>query len=282
MTTYDCKPTLTDTQVIDFCRDGFLMLEGVIPEDINRQARGFLDDHHAQGGARQMGSLMKEDWFVDKVIRNPDAAGAVRSLLGPNYREPEWLTWFRGEEPESAGQWHIDGCSKWGPAVRTIKWYYIPSEATEDTGPTSFVSGSHLAFNQVRFMAHFDAFRGTYKATGPAGSIYITHYSIWHRRAKCNSRDIRYMLTSSMNRTAQPTRDWVREDVDLRGIEFGRLEPRFGEQFRAHQDGAHMYLWLCGKEDRFSRPSGPGWPLPSNEGHNYEPPVGILDEQRAT
>ena len=278
MTTYDCKPTLTDSQMVEFCRNGYLMLEGVIPEDINKQAREFMDDHHEETGMRQMDSLMKEDWFVDKVIRHPEAAGAVRSLLGPNYREPEWLAWFRGETPESAGQWHIDGFSKWGPAVRTIKWYYIPSEATEETGPTIFVSGSHLVFNQVRCMAHYDAFRGTYKAIGPAGSIYITHYSIWHRRAKCRSHGIRYMLTSSMNRTTQPARDWVREDLDLGAVEFGRLEPRFGEQFRAHQDSAHMYLWLCGKGDRFQRPSGPGWPLPPNQGHHYEAPVGLLDE----
>jgi len=83
---------------------------------------------------------------------------------------------------------------------------------------------------------------------------------------------------SSVNRTAPPTRDWIREQLDLGNLEFGLLEPRFGEQFRAHQDGAHMFLWLCGKGDRFKRPSGPGSPLPSLEGHNYEPPVGILDD----
>ena len=33
MITYDCKPTLNDTQVVEFCKKGFLMLEGVVPDD---------------------------------------------------------------------------------------------------------------------------------------------------------------------------------------------------------------------------------------------------------
>ena len=116
MTTHDCKPTLTDSQVIEFCRTGHLMLPGVVPGDVNEQAREVMDEHHATTGKRQIGTLLEQDWFVENVMRNPEAAGAMRSLLGPNYREPEWLTWFRGEEPEPAGQWHIDGCSKWGGA----------------------------------------------------------------------------------------------------------------------------------------------------------------------
>ena len=30
--TFDCNPTLTDSQVLDFCINGYMMLEGVIPD----------------------------------------------------------------------------------------------------------------------------------------------------------------------------------------------------------------------------------------------------------
>ena len=33
---YGCKPTLTDTQVLQFCQGGYLILKGVVPDDINR------------------------------------------------------------------------------------------------------------------------------------------------------------------------------------------------------------------------------------------------------
>ena len=29
--THDCPPTLTDRQVLDFCKNGYLMLEAVVP-----------------------------------------------------------------------------------------------------------------------------------------------------------------------------------------------------------------------------------------------------------
>ena len=35
MRTHDCEPTLNDCEVLDFCRKGVLMLEGVVPDEIN-------------------------------------------------------------------------------------------------------------------------------------------------------------------------------------------------------------------------------------------------------
>ena len=29
---YDCMPTLNDRQVMDFCKNGYLMLDGVVPD----------------------------------------------------------------------------------------------------------------------------------------------------------------------------------------------------------------------------------------------------------
>ena len=40
--TFDCEPTLTDTQVLEFCRNGFLTLEGVVSDDINQRTCDYL------------------------------------------------------------------------------------------------------------------------------------------------------------------------------------------------------------------------------------------------
>ena len=47
--TYDCKPTLKDQQVVDLCRNGYLMLDGVVPGEVNRRVVEFLDKHGALG-----------------------------------------------------------------------------------------------------------------------------------------------------------------------------------------------------------------------------------------
>ena len=41
--TFDCEPGLTDAQVLEFCRQGFLLLEAVVPEEINQRTCDYLD-----------------------------------------------------------------------------------------------------------------------------------------------------------------------------------------------------------------------------------------------
>ena len=39
--TFDSKPTLTDTQVLEFCKQGYIILEGVVPQKINEKVSEF-------------------------------------------------------------------------------------------------------------------------------------------------------------------------------------------------------------------------------------------------
>ncbi len=271
MSTYDCKPTLPDSQVLEFCRSGHLMLEGVVPDEINRKTVAWLDEMQASGlGRSEAVKLLDEDWFSTFEMHNAQASGALRSLLGANYGEPDWLTFFRGEGKQPSGQWHIDGGSTFSPRTSLVKWFYHPTEVTVDMGPTEFVRGSHHAFNQVRFMAHYGSIRGCWKASAPAGSIYLTAYPLWHRRAASTRDAIRYMLTTSIHRNTSPIRDWVREpDFDARTVNYQLDSPRFGEQFRSAVDVARMYFWLCGREDDFHKADGPGWPMPCPAGRAW-------------
>jgi hypothetical protein len=95
------------------------------------------------------------------VLRHPEAAGAMRSLLGANYEEPNWLNWFRSQGASPENEWHIDGGSQFGPELNCLKWFYYPADNPVKMGPTEFVPGSHHVFNQVRFMAHYGQIRGT-------------------------------------------------------------------------------------------------------------------------
>ena len=75
--TYNCEPTLTDHQVIEFCQKGFIILEGVVADEINRRTTNFLNDYPQLEPVE----ILQEDWFVESVIKNPQATGAVGSLL---------------------------------------------------------------------------------------------------------------------------------------------------------------------------------------------------------
>ena len=78
---YNCQPTLTDSEVFDFCKTGYLMLENVVADDINQRTTHYIEENgHTP--------LLNEDWFIESVFQNPQAAGAVRSLLGANFALP--------------------------------------------------------------------------------------------------------------------------------------------------------------------------------------------------
>ena len=106
--TISCEPTLLDQDVIDFCRNGYLMLPSVVSDDINRRVLDYLDNADS---THEPTPIMKEDWFVDGVILNPQAAGAVRSLLGNNFTLPAIISNHRGPLPFSGQNWHRDGGS---------------------------------------------------------------------------------------------------------------------------------------------------------------------------
>ena len=47
MATYDCEPTLTDSQVLEFCKSGFMLLDSVCrPKSTKRQRRMLTRTHY--------------------------------------------------------------------------------------------------------------------------------------------------------------------------------------------------------------------------------------------
>ncbi|NQZ68730.1 MAG: hypothetical protein HRT89_11750, partial [Lentisphaeria bacterium] len=94
--TYNCEPTLTDKDVMDFCRKGFLMLEGVVPDEINQKTIAYLEENPSH----EPKAILDEDWFIEHVIKNPQAVGAVRSLLGSDFLLPDLMSNHRRVCPE--------------------------------------------------------------------------------------------------------------------------------------------------------------------------------------
>ena len=210
--THDCAPTLTSPQVIEFCRTGFLRFDAVVPQDVNRRTCERMDELVASNARGHANYLFAEPWFVDGVLLNPAVAGAVRSLLGPEFGLPTLLSSHRAEEAGPAQAWvralarpaplaraprsltrvagaqHHDGDSQFGPAIEYLQVFYYPQTVTAEMGPTEVLPSSH-------FLPHYASPSGMSLAdeggwseeaeltTAPAGSIFITIYSILHRRA---------------------------------------------------------------------------------------------------
>lgn len=270
---HDCKPTLTDTAVLEFCKQGYLALEAVVSEDINQRARAFLETHTSY----EPTEILLEDWFVEGVVKNPQAAGAMRSLLGENFGLPILMSNHRGEYPAGITcGWHRDGGAKHTHEFRNLQVFYLPQDCSREQGPTELLPWSHFLYSPSNYMVHLDRVKGTRFMEGPAGSIFITIYSIWHRRAPARSqaKGVRNLLKYAYFRNTPPKRDWILEpDFDFATANYSANDIRFRVQFRDAMDAAEMFLWLCGKHDRYYFEGGQTWPLPME--HRLDKPYGV-------
>ena len=230
---------------------------------------------------------MKQSWFLDNVIKNPAAAGAVRSLLGKNFGLPLKVSSHRAICPGPAQEWHIDGGSKFGPALDYLQVFYYPQDCPRDMGPTEALAGSHHFYTTQIHMGQYGRISGSKHLVAPAGSIFLTVYRIWHRRSDSTGTGIRNNLKYNYWRTVSPERDWIIEpDFDIAAANYS-LRPNYptyagdDPDARVRWGSAEMFCWLWGKSDQFYVKGGQGWPTDYPGYDNYNPygvPRGLVTQ----
>ncbi|MBI2194660.1 MAG: phytanoyl-CoA dioxygenase family protein [Planctomycetes bacterium] len=261
--TCDCEPTLTDAQVVDFCRNGYLVLEGVVPDEVNRQVVRYLDE--ADSGLAPNGIAL-ESWFVEGLLKNAQAAGAVRSLLGANFTLPMLIANHRGALPCGPGGWHRDGGSVHTQKLEYLQVFYYPQDCPLHFGPTEVLPGSHFMRLKASMMMNFGQIAGAVPVTGRAGTIFLTVYSIWHRRRPATTpatteNRFRNLLKYNYWRTGPPRRDWKwQPGFDFNQVDFNPPNRAF-EQFQGGIAAARMFCWLAGLEHEYEKRGGQCWPI---------------------
>jgi len=189
----------------------------------------------------------------------------VRSLLGRDFALPHLMFSHRSEAPFESLGWHRDGYATHGVPLNYLQVFYYPQDAPLELGPTEFLPGSHFLYAPSRYMDHYDRIAGSFMSEAPAGSIWITAYTIWHRRPKATGSGVRDMLKYNYFRQSAPTRDWIKEaNFDPKTADYATpFGPTFREQFRETLDAAEMFAWLCGQHESYRVLGGQCWPLPT-------------------
>ena len=261
----EITPTLTDTQVLEFCKTGILKLEGVIPQSTNQWVREFTDRDIAHNPLVAIqNKLLDEERFLREVLLHPEVSGVTRSLLGKQFQLPDWLANHRLEGPKTERPWHIDAGSKFERTLKQLQIFYYPQEATPEMGPTLFLPGSHLVPIAREQLEHIGNLAGQMMTTAPAGSVFFTAYSIWHRQPRKRAEGVRNLLKWDCWRTVAPQRDWILEkDFDLAGANYEFENDYFADSTRVWQSVprvAELFLWWCGRETDFHHQGGASWP----------------------
>ena len=257
----EIRPTMTDQDVLDFCKKGFLVLEGVIPHSTNEWVFDYMD----QRSSDKMEWLARDERFIDEVLLHPEVAGVARSLLGENFQMPDWISNHRLAGPVPAKSWHMDAGADFERECNILQVFYIPQENTMEMGPTLVMPGSHLVPIPREELDHFGGLAGQVATRAPAGSVFFTAYSIWHRQSNKIDSSTRNLLKWDYWRTTPPKRDWVFDpNFDFIGAAYDYTNEYFDGPARKWQSVlrvAKMFYWICGKSDEFHHFGGSGWPF---------------------
>jgi len=264
------RPTLTDEEILEFCKTGMYTLEGVIPDSTNRWVFEYLD----REGADPV-QLVRDDRFIEEVLLHPAVTGVVRSLLGEHFQLPEVMGNHRLAGPVEARSWHIDGGSNFERTCELLQVFYIPQTNRPEMGPTLFLPGSHLVPIPREELEHFGHLAGQVATVGPAGSVFFTAYSIWHRQSEKVDYSTRNVLKWVSWRTVPPKRDWIIDnDFEFTRVDYSYTNDYFCGPARKWQSVlrvSEMFYWLCGKSEDFHVVGGAGWPFSASDPRGWAP-----------
>ena len=262
--------TLTDSQVLEFCRTGVHALEGAIPDSTNEWVFDYVEENCARNPLlTDANALLGEERFIEEVLLHPQVSGAVRSLLGGQYQLPDWMANHRLDGPRDAKSWHIDAGSRFERHLKLLQIFYYPQEATPERGPTLFLPGSHLVSVAREQLDHFGNLAGQVMTSAPAGSVFLTAYSIWHRQPTKTSADVRNLLKWEAWRTTPPRRDWiVEDDFNFATADYSHSNDYFSgpsQKWHSVLRIAELFMWLCGKSDQYRHTGGSSWPYSASD-----------------
>ena len=124
------------------------------------QARISVESERGRGEVIEPTAILDEEWFVDNVIKNPQAAGAVRSLLGKDFTLPMHMSNHRVQCPlATSGGWHRDGGAIDSPRLDSLQVFYYPQDTPADLGPTEVLPSSHFLRIKRRYMTQYGSIR---------------------------------------------------------------------------------------------------------------------------
>ena len=230
-------PLLTTQQMASFVSRGFLKLEGVVPDDVNRQAmeelpllfRSWLhefravladrptDEHEAPlpRSGTPLSTAYAPDSAFGRMVRVPLIAGAIASLVGNAPVVDHHFVHLKAPGDLLAQGLHCDAIIDSGSAF-DIQLFWFPHDVARRAGGTRFVPGSHLRKVNMDDVARYQHLAGEEYFAGPAGTVIIFHQGLWHAGAPNHSETLRVMGKLRLNPTCAQFRLWDTSDLATR------------------------------------------------------------------
>lgn len=170
---------LTDSRIQSFIRDGYLVLHPQMPDGFHDGVFAALEP--LQGTSAVGNNMLPSVPQLRHLLAHPQVAGALQSLLGPDYYIHLHRHNHRGTTGNGGQDAHKDSLRNSRICVDEVRrhhhtrWLmlmYYPQDTPLELGPTGVVPRSQYIWRD-------DEMTGL---AGPAGTVVIVHYDLVHGR----------------------------------------------------------------------------------------------------
>ncbi|MEZ5560654.1 MAG: phytanoyl-CoA dioxygenase family protein [Pseudomonadales bacterium] len=236
------EPQLLSTaQMASFAARGFLRLDGVVPDAINRaflEQVGHVEESDIEGVLAHYGRIMRSSVIplvpagtpleqaypagspLRALIELPQIRGAIESLVGRrSVLDHHFLhitfppRFYEREEQVPRAQHNHQDSTIDPRRAFDIQLMYFPHEVTPEMGGTRYLPGSHLRIVSEAAVARYQNIVGQQHVVCPAGTVLIVHHGIWHGGGMNRSERLRYMFKIRLCPTERQTRLWDTSDL---------------------------------------------------------------------
>ncbi|ODT89688.1 MAG: hypothetical protein ABS78_02245 [Phenylobacterium sp. SCN 70-31] len=219
---------LSAHQMASFAARGFLRLDAVVPDDVNRQ---FLDEV-GQVAAPEPGRKLRAAYgrmlaeadipetpagvplarayaqgsALARMLELPVVAGAIRSLVGDNplFDHHFLHVTFPPAYHEASGGENVSQHTHQDSTIDPrrafdVQIMYYPHAVTLEMGGTRFIPGTHLRKVSEAALARYQNIRGQQHMVCEAGTLLFLHSGVWHGGGVNRSDRTRTMFKIRMN-----------------------------------------------------------------------------------
>ena len=166
---------LTAQQMARFVTDGYLVLDGLVPQEYNEVA--LADEKRLQSAGY---NFWQQSESIRAIFDLPQVKGAVRSFVGVNPSYDHSFLHIVGPRHLKAQGWHADSIIDVRPWAFDIQAFYFSHAAPAEMGPTLVLPGSHLRKVNTASIDRYKNIVGQRQLVAQAGSIVFMHHGIWH------------------------------------------------------------------------------------------------------
>jgi ectoine hydroxylase-related dioxygenase (phytanoyl-CoA dioxygenase family) len=186
---------LTDQQTKDLDKQGYVVLERLLPEAVLNEVRSRVEELYAlegenagsefrkEAGARRLANLVDKGAIFEKLVAVPEVLELVRHVLGEKFKLSSFNA--RSTDPycQDAQPLHCDAGAlpdQRGYTVCNTIW--LLDDFTPDNGATRVLPGSHKWKELPQNVLADPAAKHPEEVLvlGPAGSVVVMNTHAWH------------------------------------------------------------------------------------------------------